>query len=665
MALRDIGRLFLTGKALRDLIGSPDLKSLPSERRDCASRVMDFLFGDGHEPGRIMALYGLRRCGKTTLMLQCAAEAIRRGVPAEQIALMDVPESLEGFFPPSALPDRICVAELAEAMDGLWKQGVRVFFIDEATCLHDFEHASRLANDLGRRGRVLVSGTDSLVFPFAERRTLYDRMEKVHMTHVPYAEHSRLASGKTIDAYIEDGGLFVGRRSWRPASGGGRTIDDITLYVNTAIVDNILHVLDSPLAESAREYAALGSLDRNLIRNAIQRIVNVNSHDFFIGTLQKKFADRSWGDMKGSAANDVREVMRQIAALIDDDGIAGFLGRYEKRLGILEWNEADGVNDNHLSELRMFLKELDLLVPVNRATLVFEHGSSKFGFDGDGREKEHSLLALPGMRWSQVCALMEELTEEIRRRTRAGGRPVGVATLASAKRILSSFSRGPLLEEIVLVETIAFSRRFCEPDRFQVVSAWFREKNAKGGGVQDIGDIDMVVCDTFRDRSWCFEVKHSSSFSDAQAKHLNNGRFCEAVAREYAPVVGRIVLYRGKERRSGDVRWLNVETFLREIHRDFLGAMESLLLEPMSEIEARMSDDPMGLQEIPQAEQTPEIVRAALTACCENADRQVNPEDLLPFIRQDLRNLADDFRGRWMETAGGPGIPPRLRFIRD
>lgn len=119
------------------------------------------------------ALYGLRRTGKTVLIRQHIASLSEEA--KEETAYVECSEGAEMYA-------------LKELLDGFRLNGIRNVFIDEATAIEDFIQC----------GNVLAR-TDSLSIKLAGRDALYDRVEVIQTSYVPFGEYKRLLPGKGMD----------------------------------------------------------------------------------------------------------------------------------------------------------------------------------------------------------------------------------------------------------------------------------------------------------------------------------------------------------------------------------------------------------------------------------------------------------------------------------
>ena len=146
-------------------------------KRDCYNQLKGFM---QHEyPGKICALYGLRRTGKTVMMYQYISE------------LSDKDKEKTVYI----LCLRECdMLELRQAMEDLYDKGVRNFFLDEITEVTDFQKYGNTFSDYfaAKGAKIVIAGTDSLGIMLAQSDILYDRIQMIHTSYIPFAEFSKL-----------------------------------------------------------------------------------------------------------------------------------------------------------------------------------------------------------------------------------------------------------------------------------------------------------------------------------------------------------------------------------------------------------------------------------------------------------------------------------------
>ncbi len=100
--------------------------------------------------------------------------------------------------------------------------------IDEITLIEKFiDNAALLSDVYAVQGmKIVLSGTDSLGFWFAQNEELYDRAVTIHTTFVPFREYSRLLKIDDIDKYIRYGGTLNSIRHANAFDDGSKIICD-------------------------------------------------------------------------------------------------------------------------------------------------------------------------------------------------------------------------------------------------------------------------------------------------------------------------------------------------------------------------------------------------------------------------------------------------------
>lgn len=185
----------------------------------------DFVLGDECYQGEILAVYGLKRTGKTTLLKQllCAIDTYTASCAFLEMQDSDTMKMLE----------RRIEEEQAK--------GKTVIFINEITKVSDFiNNSSSLADCFAKAGvRIIISGKDSLSIAFAEDYELYDRVRKVNTTYTSFAEYHTLFPLENIYDYIRYGGLFYKNEAEKSTIG----YENILSYLHDAVTMNIANSL--------------------------------------------------------------------------------------------------------------------------------------------------------------------------------------------------------------------------------------------------------------------------------------------------------------------------------------------------------------------------------------------------------------------------------------
>mgnify|MGYP000137477355 CR=1 FL=1 len=100
-------------------------------------------------------------------------------------------------------------------------------------------------NFAAKGAKIVIAGTDSLGIMLAQSDILYDRIQMIHTSYIPFAEFSKLIENDSVDEYIEYGGTLT--------KSPYKTLQASEEYQNTAIVGNILHSLEKSKMQEGME----------------------------------------------------------------------------------------------------------------------------------------------------------------------------------------------------------------------------------------------------------------------------------------------------------------------------------------------------------------------------------------------------------------------------
>jgi hypothetical protein len=470
--------------------------------RDMFHDMMKYLRSDSFD--RVFVVCGLRRTGKTTMLRQAV------------LALGEKERAKAAY---AKMTERDSMALLRIDLETLHESGYKYIFIDEVTLMEDFIDTAGVLSDIfaGMGMKIVLSGTDSLGFWFAERDELYDRAFTLHTTFIPFREHARLLGTDDVDTYINFGGtlrageLLFAHADAKNDAASFRDDETTRFYIDTAIARNIQRSLRC--VDGGRHFRLLIDLyEAGELTNAVNRIIEDMNHRFVLQTLTREFES---SDLKLAARNLARTMDsgRRTDAILKAD-----IRRVTARLmEILDIRHAEdlkiGLTDACTTQIREYLQALDLIVPCS------------IEFDGaTGEHSERVLFSQPGMRHAQAQALVFALMDD----------PSFASVSARERKIVADAIldevKGRMLEDIVLLETIK-ARGDGNTSAFKLQFA--------------AGEFDMVVAD--RNRATCeiYEVKHSTVADDRQLRHLVDPEKLAATERRYGTILSRTVIYRG------------------------------------------------------------------------------------------------------------------------
>lgn len=501
---------FITNVYIGEVLRSFSSSVRSYRKRECFQHLHNYIYGEQQD--RVFILFGLRRTGKTTMIRQIFCE------------MSDLDLDKAAFI---QITTKDTLADVNRDLELLEMKGFKYVFLDEVTLMADFIEGAALFSDVFAACgmRIVLSGTDSLGFLFAEDEQLYDRCILLHTTFIPYREFENVLGVHGIDEYIRYGGTM---------SLGGVHYNEVSTfaikeradaYVDTAIARNIQHSLACYQHEN--HFRHLWDLyENNELTSAINRVVEDINHRFTLDVLSRDFKSH---DLAISSSN-LRRDRTNATDILDRIDVTNVTNNLRKLLEIRNKTEQVVELDTvHASEIKEYLDLLDLTQEIDVLHLPNVDAASS-----------RTVIAQPGLRYAQADALIRSLLlDKMFFELSLGERT------ALQERILTEI-RGRMLEDIVLLETKLAKRKK------QVFVLQF-----------PIGEFDMVVFDPKVGSCQIYEIKHSKEVVAEQYRHLIDEEKCAQTEHRYGPITEKVVLYRGEKQLVGDVQYQNVEEYLR------------------------------------------------------------------------------------------------------
>ena len=492
------------------------------ERRDCFSKIQGFLKTPAAD--KVCLVFGLRRTGKTTLLKQLVLAMNEE----EQKSAIYIKASTE-----NTIEDLNADLKIAN------KLKYKYVFIDEITLIEKFiDNAALLSDVYAVQGmKIVLSGTDSLGFWFAQNEELYDRAVTVHTTFIPFREYSRLLKIDDIDEYIRYGGtLKVGETNFEDTDANAfdasfRTDESTRRYIDTAIAQNIQHSLKC--YDRGNHFRNLIDLyKKDELTNAINRIIEDMNQAFTVDVITR--------DFKSSDLGSAKDLLRREK---DESKRTDFLDTFDasevtkKLMDILKIRNKERqtieIKDIHIQEITEYLKALDLLQIVYTENIPISN-----------KKEERIIFTQSGMRFCQAQVLVYSLMQD-----EVFGSLTGDLRDIITEKILEDV-QGRMLEDIVFLET---KRTYGSKRNV------FKLKFASG-------EFDMVIQDKAKKQCEIFEIKHSKQMVSTQYRHINNEEKIVLTEAQFGKVVRKCVLYRGESQvLENGVEYKNVEEFLKEL----------------------------------------------------------------------------------------------------
>ena len=495
-----------TGEALRSFAASVR----GYRRRECFRQLHDFVYGEPQD--KVFILYGLRRTGKTTMIRQIFAE------------MSDTELAKAAFIQITA---KNTLADVNRDLRALAAQGFRYVFLDEVTLMADFIEGAALFSDVFAACgmKIVLSGTDSLGFLFTQDEQLYDRCILLHTTLIPYREFESVLGIHGIDEYIRYGGtMSLGGVHYNETStfASKESADE---YVDTAIARNIQHSLRCYQHEG--HFRHLRDLyEKNELTSAINRVVEDINHRFTLEVLTQDWKSHDLG----ISASNLRRDRENPTDILDRINIAAVTDSLRRLLEIRNKAEQTVKLDTaHAAEIKEYLDLLDLT-----------HDLDVMHLPDVGTHSHRTVIAQPGLRYAQANALIRSLLLD------EAFSALSLPDRTAVQERMLSEIRGRMLEDIVLLET-----SLAHPKK-QVFMLQF-----------PVGEFDMAVFDPAAGNCQIFEIKHSEEAAPQQYRHLIDAEKCAQTEHRYGPIVGKFVLYRGKNQVIDGIQYQNVEEYLR------------------------------------------------------------------------------------------------------
>lgn len=490
------------------------------ERRDCFSKIQDFLKTPAAD--KVCLVFGLRRTGKTTLLKQL-------------ILAMSEEEQKSAIYIKASTENTI--EELNADLKLANKLKYKYVLIDEITLIEKFiDNAALLSDVYAVQGmKIVLSGTDSLGFWFAQNEELYDRAVTIHTTFVPFREYSRLLKIDDIDEYIRYGGtLKAGETNFEDSDANAfdasfRTDESTRRYIDTAIAQNIQHSLKC--YDRGNHFRNLIDLyKKDELTNAINRIIEDMNQAFTVDVITRDFKSSDLGSAKDLLRREKDETKR--TDFLDTFDASEVTKKLMEILKIRnKERQSIEIEEVHIQEITEYLKALDLLEIVYTENIPISN-----------KKQERIIFTQSGMRFCQAQVLVYSLMQD-----EVFGSLTGELRDIITEKILEDV-RGRMLEDIVFLET---KRTYGSKRNV------FKLKFASG-------EFDMVVQDKTKKQCEIFEIKHSKEPFPAQYRHINDEEKIALTEAQFGKVVRKCVLYRGESQMlENGVEYKNVEEFLK------------------------------------------------------------------------------------------------------
>lgn len=510
------------------------------EKRNAYTDVCDFINSRRCYKGEVCILYGLRRTGKTTIMQQAA---------------VDTGDDNSCLFLETTSDDTM--DKLYDRLDQAVKDGVKYVFIDEITAVPDFIDESALLADIyAKQGlRIVLSGTDSLSFVFAENHSLFGRATSISTTYIPFEEHCRVLNTKDMDDYISYGGLMAkgvtkkedrfvydyksACRYLNDAVSGNisRSIHNLAKYANhTALYDVSEEEMTAVLEKMVEKYS--GVLNTTLANEELKKIA------LSFPTDRQEFLELEGAEIFQYLRANKPEIVKEFAKEINADTTI-----------------THKFTEDMINRLEDELTDLGFVSVIKHQGFVYNKNS---GWNSLAVDKEYYLIQ-PAIKYYHLQKALEFVESNPHYQSLSGEGRQFIADKLTSK------IKGDMTEQIVVFEVA----NALPSEKYSVYKTSFRNQDLNSM----LGEYDMLVYDKSANSYYAFEIKHTSEPSSEQYKHLMNENFMEIIDYMYGNKENVAVLYNGKPFKvSNGVVYLNIADFVKEIayNKDFKEVMYNL-----------------------------------------------------------------------------------------
>lgn len=504
-----------TGKELEDFVKDTDINKY--DTRDSYHELMKYIHG--HNDRHIMALFGLRRTGKTVMMLQAM-----RYLPMEKTILLRAErhDGVEDIHPIlRANPD------------------CKYIFIDEATRLHNFVNtASVLADHYAMAGKkVIIAGTDSFGIALANQDELYDRCNMIHTTYISFAEYHRLLH-RGLDDYMKYGGTLTPESFYNPEKS-----DE---YINSSIINNISHGLEQIGRDGAydelRKYR-----DSKEFKSLIQKIIEIDNRKFTDNMVRKMFKSHDFGSLVDLIAKHPSEFPID-AKIFKSEKFQNLVREQLEIKNVEETKFLKTTSYTAVQEAIDYLKKIDVLYEIKDETKGEQYIPASVWENEKNKDNRSFIFTQPGLRYSQLQKeswlfslkpLLDCFQNDIARKL---------------EDTLRNDIEGKLLENIIFVQLAKNKKIHTE----FMISKYNAIVNSRAH------EIDICLVSRQNNDLYIMEVKNSKKIIPEQTKHLTANDFTDDIQKKYKrKIAGKAVIYRGATTQSDNgIMYIRAEEML-------------------------------------------------------------------------------------------------------
>ncbi len=396
-------------------------------KRFCFPMVQEFLDSQIGEMCNVLAIFGLRRTGKTVLIQQAIQYLLSKGVSSTKIAYITLRNN------------DLDPLELMGISESLFNDfDIDYLFIDEFTFVKGDMSFATIYSDVYTDKKTIISGTNSVGFLPLLSDTLYRRTVKIPTTYISFKEFAFLSNTNiTVLGYVKSGGILGKDLTYANTHIDlDNLISSASEYFRTSIIDNLFGGIRcfSSVTDRFSLLANLYYKDKNklitLLNNWLQNygkdLILSIIKDILVGSADMSMTVYNMSRGRGKASWKLfKEDVRQL---------------YLSELGMVD--KANSFTDEELQEVKQFLKVIDCYVSsdITNYRKSDETSSSRMAF-----------LVPVLLRYALLETLVSVLDSNYD--SLDAKYALGVSYSEFKKRLLST-ANGKLFEDVIYLELI-------------------------------------------------------------------------------------------------------------------------------------------------------------------------------------------------------------------